>query len=475
MFKRLYLQLKNTELFYQLCEIGIMVIGRDPRCDITLNYPDISRKHCQLMVSTLGSFIEISDLDSRNGILVNNKLIAKTIMHINDTLQIGSLTMTLIERKNIPENTIPYVPKKASDSSHIDQDIDMIGSDTGFRLKQKKSQKLDEVRILGDDGGDLIDMTEDSQIPMLDPIPELSATIDYSENDKLDEILRTEAIPRLNIEYDTDSLVDQIIADYKLKELLDVTRFWKEFKGVHILLEEVSILKIINENYANVPGFEHRFRREAKVSLKLNHENILRPKTSGKFNKTYYFIRDFKETRRLEEMISKKGTLKAEIGLIIALQLSRAMNYAHKMKVIHRNINPSNVLVDNKGKVYLYDFGFAAILDQPSTGNTLTGGTIDPRAMLYRAPELFHTTPYADEQSDIYSLCAVIYYALTGFPPFGNIGEITDNTVPISLSLIVNGVSEEFSKLISRGLEKNPFKRFEYTQEFCDALEKISI
>ena len=475
MFKRLYLQLKNTELYYQLCEIGVMVIGRDPRCDITLNYPDISRKHCQLMVSTLGSFIEISDLESRNGILVNNKLSTKAIMHINDTLQIGSLTMTLIEKKTAPENTIPYTPKKASDSSQLEQGLDMIGSDTGFRLKQKKSQRLDEIRILGDESGEIVDVSEDSEALALNPIPDLSATMPYPDSEELDQIMRTEEIPRLNIEYATDSLVEQIIADYKLIELLDVTRFWKEFKGIHILLDEVAILRIINDDYATDPGFEHRFRREAKVSLKLDHENIIRPKTSGKFNKTYYFIRDFKESRRLEEMISKKGTLNADIGLLIARQLSKAMNYAHKKKVIHRNINPSNVLIDNRGKVYLYDFGFAALLDQPSTGNTLTGGVIDPRAMLYRAPELFHTTPYADEQSDIYSLCSVIYYALTGFPPFGNIGEITDNTVPISLSLIVNGVSEEFSKLISRGLEKNPFKRFEYTQEFCDALEKISI
>jgi len=305
------------------------------------------------------------------------------------------------------------------------------------------------------------------------PLPNLSIDKFYDNNvNQFSDVRQTEELPRVAIEEDVDPMIGQIIADYKLTELLDVTFYWKEYKAMHVLFNTLSILRLVTEDYASDPAFSNRFQREAQVSLKLSHQNVISLATSGKFDKNFYFIRDYIETVRLEELVNKKGGLRPEIIIVIAKQITSALIYAHKNNVVHRSINPSNILLDKNGKVYLYDFGFSAITDQVCTGQTLFEGLIDPRSLLYRAPELFTTKPYADAQSDIYSLCGVLYFALTALPPFSNSTEILKENAP-SISKNISNVSPELAKIIQKGLEKNPFKRFEDAQELFSALEKI--
>jgi serine/threonine-protein kinase len=346
----------------------------------------------------------------------------------------------------------------------------MIGEETG--LYQQNNKIANEPQILGEDS-EIVEEPENLDFELSNPLPNLSLEKFYdTSNDKFTDVKRTEVLPRFNVEENIDPMIGQVIADYKMVELLDVTYYWKEYKAVHGLFNTFSILRLISDSYANDPVFENRFLREAKVSIKLSHQNIISLATSGKFNNRYYFIRDFIETVRVEELVNKKGRLKSEITIVIAKQIASALLYAHKNNIIHRNINPSNILLDKTGKVYLYDFGFSTIVGNQGTGQTLTAGSIDPRSLIYRSPELYLQTPYADQQSDIYSFCAVLFFTVSGIPPFASPGDILLKETP-QLPSGIPGMSEDFAEIIHKGLEKNPFKRFECAEDLLVALENI--
>ncbi len=105
--ERLYLNLeKEGEIqdeYFLLPEKGIIIIGRDPRCELYLDDIQLSRKHCQLKISTSKRFLEITDLDSINGVMINSKLTMKANLHPGDTLQIGRLVFRLVALPEPPE------------------------------------------------------------------------------------------------------------------------------------------------------------------------------------------------------------------------------------------------------------------------------------------------------------------------------------------------------------------------------------
>ncbi len=544
--------MKDSETYYQLREMGIMLIGRDPRCDLVFDFPNISRKHCQLMVSTIGLFVEVTDLDSSNGILVNGKLAKKAILYPGDTLQVGNIFFELEDLEKPPENFIPYQPKKLSELSQIPSDneiseqkvnnekavqqeainqiataepiaaepkpnfeqplpvepvastplpvnnlpdearpvtkqqeymIHKKSSDDHARvskapkLKKKSSQKL--TPIAEPNAADIPILGEDAQPVQADNgissqvLPHLDLEQFYSEqHDKFDAIKKTQNLARENIEVEIDPMIGKTIDNYQLEELLDITFYWKEYKAKHILFETPCIVRLISEQQTKSPGFEHRFRRETKVSLRLSHKNIISLKSAGKFAEHYFFVRDYQETSRLDILVSKKGKLKPKAAIYVGTQLASALLYAHQKKVIHRNINPTNIMLDKAGTAYLSDFGFAAILEEPSTGATTTEG-VDPRSLPYRAPELLGEKPYANDQSDVYSLCAVLYFAIAGFSPFQNIFEALRLTPP-PLDQLVKNIDPRLSEIIAKGLNKNYLERFDNTQTFYDAFKALN-
>ena len=428
---RLYLQDTQNKEYYLLPEFGSVVIGRSPDCELPINNTSISRKHCQLTIHTPRCIIEITDLDSINGLLVNNMQTKHEVLRPTDTFQIGDSKFMLIAVENPPANYKNILPKRIS-TSKLEKAL--------FDIEQEEKQFIDD-----------------------DIFKEI-------ENAEAQERMSTDKVKTDKSDFSTDPQIGRMLDIYRIDELTDMTFQWKEFKGTNTLLEEQVIIRIISKEYSETPDFMHRFKRDVQASSKLSHANIINFTSIGKIEERYYLVREYNPTMKIGILISKFGAQNAKISRKIGIQIASALVHAHKNKILHRNINPSNILLHKNGKAYLSDFGFSSLVDAPSKGSTLDHGYA-PRTILYRSPELFSSEPKATELSDIYSLCAVLFLIFFGYSLYNNLKEVLKGELPkFDVDLATD--EGDLTVIILKGLEQNSDERFQSASELNKALNK---
>ena len=167
------------------------------------------------------------------------------------------------------------------------------------------------------------------------------------------------------------SFVGEVIGNYIIEEVINVTNTWFDLKVIHNLRKRPYFLRLFDSKYTNNPTFRQRFQREAKISTKLNHKNIFPLTNAGSENEVFYIVKEYKDCMSLEFLVENYEKLSPIIVINIGIQLSNALQYIHKNKVIHRNINPHNIYIETEGYVLLSGFGYSATLDQPQTDTTL--------------------------------------------------------------------------------------------------------
>ena len=176
--------------------------------------------------------------------------------------------------------------------------------------------------------------------------------------------------------------------------------------------------------------FLRRFEREAKASLALSHENIVRAYGVGDDNGVPYIVLEYVEGKTLKDLIQESpgGHLSVQQAIGICSQILDALSYAHAHGIIHRDVKPQNVIVTNRGKAKLADFGIA----REVTASTVTfSGKNVVGSVHYISPEQAKGLPVTEE-SDIYSTGISLYEMLTGTVPF--IGDTTVATALMHLS-----------------------------------------
>ncbi len=268
-------------------------------------------------------------------------------------------------------------------------------------------------------------------------------------------------------------VLGEIISNYEIVEVIDTTLHWQDYKATHTILSKPFIIRIMEVSYSSSPNFQHIFRRESRTSSRLKHPNIFSLVSAGKFGQYFYLVREYLDIKKLEDLIQIFKKLSPKHVIDIGLQLCEALIYAHKNKVLHRNMNPSNVVLDQDGRVLLTDFGFSALQDQPQSGQTLMFN-VDLQSEIYQAPELSNTPPVADEASDIFSLCAVLYFALTGQRAFKNPLDKLDGKL-IELDNVEPDIPEELVEIIHKCLSIEPVNRFENAKALSNALKKVNL
>jgi serine/threonine-protein kinase len=229
-------------------------------------------------------------------------------------------------------------------------------------------------------------------------------------------------------------------------------------------------LKLLHRRFADDEQFVERFRREASSAAGLQHPNIVGIFDRGEWDGTSYIAMEFVEGRTLKDIIVGRGPAPPEAAADITLQILRAARFAHKHGVVHRDIKPHNVLIDNDGRVRVTDFGIAraGVSDMTETGSVM--GTAQ-----YLSPEQAQGKP-VDARSDLYSIGVVLYELLTGRVPF-------DAESPVSVALMqvseppvapmeVNPeVPPALDAVTLRAMEKDPARRYQDADEFIAALE----
>ena len=185
------------------------------------------------------------------------------------------------------------------------------------------------------------------------------------------------------------------------------------FKARDRQLEREVAIKVLPFSLAFDKEFVERFEREARTSAKLEHPNIIPIYRVGKSGRVTYFVMKFLRGQPLSSVLAARGTLPpGEIRQVLA-QVARALAYAHKSGIVHRDIKPDNIMFDEHGLAVVTDFGIA----KAATGGKLTGTGMSIGTPHYMSPEQARAQGL-DGRSDLYSLGVVAYQCLTGSVPY---------------------------------------------------------
>ena len=233
-------------------------------------------------------------------------------------------------------------------------------------------------------------------------------------------------------------------------------------------LQRRVALKILHRRFAQDRECVERFRREAEAAAGLSHPNIVAVYDRGDVEGTYYIAMQLLEGRSLKALIDQGLTPEQAIPLI--RQVLEAAGYAHRHGVVHRDLKPQNVIVDDEGVATVTDFGIARAGASEITQAGSVMGT--PH---YLSPEQAQGQAVT-AVSDLYSVGVILYEALTGRVPFEADSAVAIamkqvSTAPQRPSSIAPNVSPALDAVVMRALEKDPGRRFQSTEAFIAALD----
>jgi hypothetical protein len=264
-----------------------------------------------------------------------------------------------------------------------------------------------------------------------------------------------------------------VIADrYELEERLGVGGMAEVFLATDRTLGRKVAVKMLNRVYAEQPEFVERFKREARAAARLEHPNVVPIYEWGASDDTYYIVMGYVPGEDLKKIIRDRGPLPEVEALRIATGVAAALEAAHQQGIVHRDIKPHNILLDEAGQPRVTDFGIA----QAAGLSQLTETSVVLGTAVYLSPEQASRRPI-DARSDIYSLGIVTYEMLAGQPPFSG-HSVVDlamqhvNEPPRPLRELRPEVSPATEQVVMRAIEKDPEHRFQSAREMSDALDR---
>lgn len=187
----------------------------------------------------------------------------------------------------------------------------------------------------------------------------------------------------------------------------------KVYVAHDVILDRDVAIKVLNYDFANEEELKRRFQREALSATSLTHANIVNIFDVGEEDELHYLVMEYVKGLTLKRFILENGPLEPEKAIPIMLQLVSAISNAHHNGIIHRDVKPQNILMDEDGDVKITDFGIAMALT--ATSHTKTNSVLG--TVHYLSPEQARGG-MATKKSDIYSLGIVFYELLTGKLPF---------------------------------------------------------
>jgi eukaryotic-like serine/threonine-protein kinase len=230
-------------------------------------------------------------------------------------------------------------------------------------------------------------------------------------------------------------------------------------------------LKLLHRRFSADPGFVERFRREAQAAAGLQHPNIVSVYDRGSYEETYYIAMEYLPGRSLKQLIRDQAPIDPIRAIDLTIQILQAARFAHRHGVIHRDLKPHNVIVDDADQAKVTDFGIAraGASDMTETGSIM--GTAQ-----YLSPEQAQGHAVS-ASSDLYSIAVVLYELLTGRVPFDADSAVTIalkhvSESPTAPTHINAGVPRELEQIVMWALNKNPADRPQQAEEFITALQR---
>jgi serine/threonine-protein kinase len=260
---------------------------------------------------------------------------------------------------------------------------------------------------------------------------------------------------------------------YRVERELGRGGMAKVYRGEDTVLGRTVAIKVLAPQYADDPNFVTRFRREAQAAARLSNQNLVSVFDTGSDDGVHFIVMEFVEGKTLADYLSGGGRIMPDRAIDIASDVCRALEAAHAQGVIHRDIKPGNIMLDQRGDVKVTDFGIARVTTNETVAQTAAVlGTAS-----YLSPEQAQGQP-VDARSDIYSLGCVLFEMVTGRPPFQGDSPVTVASKqvleqPAAPSRLNPDVSPDLEAVILRAMAKNPANRYQSAHEMREDLDRV--
>ncbi|WP_346928428.1 Stk1 family PASTA domain-containing Ser/Thr kinase [Clostridium sp.] len=245
------------------------------------------------------------------------------------------------------------------------------------------------------------------------------------------------------------------------------------YKAKCTILNRFVAIKILKTEYSNNKEFMEKFRREALATATFSHSNIVNIYDVGSEGNINYIVMELVNGKTLKEYIRENAPLSMDSTLKISIQIAKALECAHKNKIIHRDIKPHNILINEDGVIKVTDFGIA----KATSSDTITHTNKVIGSAHYFSPEQAKGK-IVDNRTDIYSFGIVIYEMLTGRVPFDGesavavaLKHIQDTIVPPKV--LVPEVPDSLNNLVIKATQKEVIKRYNNVTDMLIDLMKI--
>jgi YVTN family beta-propeller protein len=260
-----------------------------------------------------------------------------------------------------------------------------------------------------------------------------------------------------------DPRIGSELLGYRIERVLGRGGMGVVYLVHQLTLERLVALKLLTPELAEDGRVRERFLRESKLAASLDHPNIVPVFDAGETDGRLYISMRYVEGTDLRRLLDKEGPLEPKRALRICAQVADALDAAHEASLVHRDVKPSNVLLDQRERSYLADFGLTRTSGEPSEAEAFMGSPD------YAAPELIEREA-VDGRTDQYALACVLYECLTGQAPFHGGSLMTIlwghlNEPPPPASERNPQLAEAIDAVLAKALAKEPDLRYASCRE----------
>jgi serine/threonine protein kinase len=271
-----------------------------------------------------------------------------------------------------------------------------------------------------------------------------------------------------------DSLINQQLDEYRIVSLLGQGAMARVYLGLDTHLRRYAAVKVIDTPFPTDAEHTERFEREAQAIAQLQHPRIVTLYRYGQTAERLYMAMQYVEGADLRFVLhsyqADEEYMEPDDIARIIREVCEALDYAHAKGVIHRDVKPSNILLDRTGWCYLADFGLALMVEVGTRGEVLG-------SPYYVAPEQVLSSAAAGPQSDLYAVGVILYEMVTNTLPFEgespmDVAMMHVHDVPMSPRRLRPEISPQLEAVVLRAMAKIPEERFQSGAELADAVEE---
>jgi Tol biopolymer transport system component/predicted Ser/Thr protein kinase len=260
---------------------------------------------------------------------------------------------------------------------------------------------------------------------------------------------------------------------YEIIEELGIGGMGRVYRARDVKLDEEIALKLIKPEIAAEPTTVERFRTEIKIARRITHKNVCRVYDLHEEARRLFLSMEYVPGEDLKSLVRRKGRLSVEEAVSIVKQVCEGLAEAHKLGVVHRDLKPQNIMIDEGGRAKVMDFGIARFVEAP--GLTVTGimiGTPD-----YMSPEQAEGRD-ADQRADLYAVGVILFEMVTGDIPFHgdtafSVALKRRSEAPPDPGRLNPAIPEGLRRLILACMEKDREKRYQTSEELLSDIRKI--